>query len=275
MTKLSLALNEYSCCCSFPAQLLTVLSEQEVHTVPRAGLEREGMLFEEGDPGTSSKPGLPKQSLSQWAPPGRALLADTMPLLGAFSQLPAPSFPHFVSSPSLLPQCCPKGPEALPKVVSSLSKESCLGSKGLKSRYLNTSFSMLCSSWGSGVHSLAPAPCLLASNVSHSLTGSSGFLLPAEQLQRSRAALARTALAPPRLCREMWPGDAGERDSELSPTVTPCCVTEGCGCPPTSQAPHILAQHGWGVQRGHQACCADTSASVSQLSHPPLAREKL
>lgn len=121
--------------------------------------------------------------------------------------------------------------------MSSLSKESCLGSKGLKSRYLNTSFSMLCSSWGSGVHSLAPAPCLLASNVSHSLTGSSGFLLPAEQLQRSRAALARTALAPPRLCWEMWPGDAGERDSELSPTVMPCCVTEGYGHLPTSQAP--------------------------------------
>lgn len=113
MTKLSLALNEYSCCCSFPAQLLTVPSEQEVHTVPRAGLEREGMLFEEGDPGTSSRPGLPKQSLSHWAPPGRALLTDTMPLLGTFSQLPAPSFPHLVSSPSLLPQRCPKGPQSL------------------------------------------------------------------------------------------------------------------------------------------------------------------
>ena len=113
MTKLSLALNEYSCCCSFPAQLLTVPSEQEVHTVPRAGLEREGMLFEEGDPGTSSKPGLPKQSLSHWAPPGRALLADTMPLLGTFSQLPASSFPQLVSSLSLLLQCCPRGPLCL------------------------------------------------------------------------------------------------------------------------------------------------------------------
>lgn len=113
MTKLSLALNKYSCCSSFPAQLLTVPSEQEVHTVPRAGLEREGMLFEEGDPGTSSRPGLPKQSLSHWAPPGRALLTDTMPLLGTFSQLPAPSFPHLVSSPSLLPQRCPKGPQSL------------------------------------------------------------------------------------------------------------------------------------------------------------------
>jgi len=172
-------------------------------------------------------------------------------------QTPCPSWGPSPSCPppafhSLSPLClcfysaAPEAPYVLPKVLSSFSKESCLGSKGLKSRYLNTPATMLCSSWGSGAYSLAPAPCLLASNVSHALTGSPGLLLLAEQLQWSRAALARTVLAPPRLCWEMWPGDAGERDSELSPTVTPCCVTESCGHLPTSQAPHVLAQHGWG-----------------------------